>query len=359
MTNQTKTAILTILLLLMLVACVPPPPNRPTPPPSAAEVQQQPAPASDNSRPEPAPTQGNSAVTDISVEATDAGQNIVDQAVAPVAIESSSQPPAQDECPASHFLEVQADPANAAYPAPSLSVTCGDTTFTVRSNGIPNFEFTPVTPSDLAAQNYSWEIPLKPQAAAEPADIPLLGPVAIAVNGLPIYGPNEAQPTWGDPYLDQILDFCNGHTAQRGDYHFHTRPDCLFENLEGNPALVIAYALDGYPILAPYICENAACTSVKEVQSSWQHTQNIEAAWEAHEYVAGSGDLDRCNGTTRPDGSYVYFATDTFPYFLGCYHGLVNSNLSGAGSNGPVNVPPGGGRPDLATAGHFLRSDNP
>ena len=136
---------------------------------------------------------------------------------------------------------------------------------------------------------------------------------------------NEAAPQgWGDPYLDEILDFCNGHTAFRGEYHFHARPDCLFEDIEGNPALVVAYALDGYPILAPYACEDTACSLIKKVESSWQRTQNVQAAWEAHEYVAGSGDLDRCNGMILADGSYAYFATDTFPYFLGCYRGVVD-----------------------------------
>ena len=27
------------------------------------------------------------------------------------------------------------------------------------------------------------------------------------------------------------------------------------------------------------------------------------------------------NGRTRPTGEYVYHATDTFPYLLGCYRG--------------------------------------
>jgi hypothetical protein len=278
------------------------------------------------------------------------------------------------DCPATHFLEVQAHPANAAYPLPQVEVTCNGDTFTVRSNGIPNLAFSQVTPNDLASQSYVWTIPLNPSPAAQPSDLPLLGPVAVAINGLPIFGPNEAQPTWGDPYLDQILDYCNGHTAQHGMYHFHARPDCLFTNLENNPGLIIGYAFDGYPILAPYLCLDAGCTHLKEVQSSWQHTQAVAAAWEAHEYIEGSGDLDRCNGMTLADGSYAYFATDTFPYFLGCYYGVIGVNNgfggpqpgNGWGSGGPPagpgfgpppgngmgpGRPPGPGRgPDLATA---------
>ncbi|KAA3643032.1 MAG: YHYH protein [Chloroflexi bacterium] len=237
------------------------------------------------------------------------------------------------DCPDEHFIDVQADPNNSAYADPELNVYCTESTVVVESNGIPNFEFVSTTPNGLQAQNYTWEIPLEPVVAAQTSDIPLLGTIGFTVNGLPIFGPNEA-PThgYGDPYLDGLLDYCNGHTAQQGMYHYHARPDCLFEDMEGNPYLVIGYAFDGFPILAPYICDDAGCNTVSEVQSSWQRTNDVRNAWEAHEYVAGSGDLDQCNGTYLTDGSYAYFATDTFPYFLGCYTGEVSGNTGNGGA---------------------------
>jgi hypothetical protein len=265
------------------------------------------------------------------------------QEVAPLSAplsEPAAPPAAPGACPVDHFLQVQAHPANAAYPAPQLNVTCANDRIIIQSNGIPNFEFVQITPSGLAAQNYQWEIPLTPQIAADPAAIPLGGPVAIAVNGIPIFGPTEApQDDYGDPYLDGILDYCNGHTAQRGDYHFHARPDCLFETVDGQVGLVMGYAFDGYPILAPYLCQDESCASVAEVQSSWQRTQDVRNAWEAHQYVEGAGDLDRCNGKAFADGSYAYFATDTFPYFMGCYRGIANVPSPGAGGPLPGNNP--------------------
>lgn len=266
-------------------------------------------------------------------------------------------------CPTENFMDVASYQSKQGYPAPVLNVNCTSDTVVIQSNGIPNFEFVRITPNDLQEQNFQWEIPLYPEYNETTTEIPLLGPVAIAVNGLPIYGPNEAQPTFGDPYVDMILDYCNGHTDQRGAYHFHARPDCLFTDAEGNTSLVLAYALDGFPILAPYICEDTACTSVREVQSSWQKTSNVAAAWDANSYVAGSGDLDECNGMLGADGSYRYYATDTFPYFLGCYHGnAANNGFGGGGGQGqptnggqgqppqsggnpPQGAPPQGGRP--------------
>lgn len=257
------------------------------------------------------------------------------------------------ECPASDFLTVTAHPANSAYPAPYLNVTCTGNAVVIESNGIPNFEFVQLTPNQLQAQDYRWEIPLNPTVDETPEQIPLLGVVAIAVNGMPIYGPNEAANLgWGDPVLDEILDFCNGHTGGGGAYHFHARPECLFTDFEGNTSLVVAYALDGYPILAPFVCQDSACTAIAEVQSSWQRTSNAQAAWDAHEYVAGSGDLDRCNGMTLADGSYAYFATDTFPYFLACYHGVAGAAAGSEPGGGPGGGPggPPGPNVDATTA---------
>ena len=242
----------------------------------------------------------------------------------------------EDPCPARHFLEVQAHPANSNYPDPELNAFCEDDLLVVESNGIPSFEFRRVTPNELVEQDYRWEIPLEPQMRNEPADIPLLGPVAIIADGLPIFGPNEAETHgFGDPFLDQILDFCNGHTAQA--YHYHARPDCLWEGMENDPDLVLGFAFDGIPIMAPFACIDEDCSEIEKLESSWERTQDLRNAWDAHEYVEGSGDLDRCNGRVGPDGEYRYYATDSFPYLLGCYVAEPNSNRSGGGG--------GGGRP--------------
>ena len=51
---------------------------------------------------------------------------------------------------------------------------------------------------------------------------------------------------------------------------------------------------------------------------------------------------DQCNGRVQADGSYAYYATEDFPYFLGCFVGTA-TNVgvgNGGGASGP---PPGGG----------------
>lgn len=246
---------------------------------------------------------------------------------------------AQDtvDCPTDDFIDVQPDPANSAYANPELIVTCTEDMMIVESNGIPNFEFVRITPNEMQAQNHVWEIPLNPVMAEETSDIPLLGTVAFSVNGLPIYGPNEAPMNdYGDPYLDGLLDYCGGHIGGMNDYHLHTVPSCIFEDYDGSVGLVVGYSLDGYPILAPFLCTDESCTETIELTSSWERTSDVTNAWEAHEFIEGSGDLDQCNGMTMDDGSYAYFATDTFPYVLGCYVGEIEVNEQ-AGQGAPPN----------------------
>ena len=47
-----------------------------------------------------------------------------------------------------------------------------------------------------------------------------------------------------------------------------------------------------------------------------------------YEYVAGSGDLDECNGRVGvtpefPNGTYHYYITDTFPFIQRCVKGTL------------------------------------
>lgn len=263
---------------------------------------------------------------------------------------------------AANFPAVSADPANSAYPAPFVDAYCDGDSLVVESNGIPNYEFVPMTPNGLAAQDYVWEVPREPVYADTPADIPLLGVAGFAVNGLPIYGPNEAgfPDPYGDPVYNSIVDDCLGHTAQRGDYHYHALVvACVLDAYDAPPgeaSPVIGYALDGFPIYGPRGCLDADCNEVVEFQSGYEQVGDPSTyAWEAHEYVPSSDPtvLDECNGRIGPDGTYRYYATEAFPYILGCYHG-VTSGGTGADPTGggtAAGGEPTGGDP---TAGGAL-----
>ncbi len=235
-------------------------------------------------------------------------------------------------CPVNDFIDTsQWEGAGGQFPTPYLEVYCDDETIHVLSNGIPNFDFIQMTPNPLQEQDWHWEIPRYPLEAINHTSIPLLGTVAIAINGLPIFGPNEAAfpDPWGDPVYNDIVDFCLGHTAQEGVYHFHAMlMECLLLNASPfDPSPVLAYSLDGYPIYGPMGCSDTQCSELIEYESSYVQVGNPETyAWDAFEYVEHEGEqyLDECNGHYGPNGDYHYHATSTFPYVLGCYHGTPN-----------------------------------
>ncbi len=236
---------------------------------------------------------------------------------------------AAGDCPTSNFPEVSADPANGAYPDPSVQVSCNSKYLKVRSNGIPNYEFVQTTPNELQAQDHTFKVPLYPALVGETTEIPLLDTVAFAVNGIPIFGPNEGPlpDPFGDPVFNGLLDDCLGHTAERGDYHYHAMlVTCPIEGIIGrtDASPVIGYANDGFPIYGPFGCSDADCSKVIEYQSAWQQIGDPSTfAWDAYEYAERKQDkyLDQCNGHEGPQGDYHYHATEDFPYLLGCYSG--------------------------------------
>ena len=242
---------------------------------------------------------------------------------------------------ASHFVDVSTYSHNGRYANPELSVSCTDDEIQIRGNGIINYEYVQITPTDMVARRYNWRIPRKPRVAREKRQVPLLGPIGVAINGIPFFSGNESpQHNWGDPYPLGILDYCGGHTA-RGMYHYHTRPNCLLLDKNGSVGQVVGYAFDGYPIVSPWICVNESCRVKTKMRSSYKYvgTEINQNAWEANIYEAGYGDLDRCNGLQLPGGGYAYFATERFPYTLACYHGEAqfagNRRGGGAVAGGP------------------------
>lgn len=235
-------------------------------------------------------------------------------------------------CDETAALFVAGPSVNPDLADPESSAVCVDDTVIVNSNGIPDYTYIQTSPGDPQAQDYEWTIPATPVDAGETTAVALLGPIAVALNGVPIYGATEG--TGGDVLsLEGALSECGSHNGPTG-FHIHLvdtseLTDCLFtpEEVAAEPQLV-GYAFDGYPIY----------TGNDQYTSSWQLTDESLFAsdtWAAHSYVEGSGDLDECNGRTDADGNYAYYTTDTFPYTLGCYTGLVDEAVAAGAQGGP------------------------
>ncbi len=227
--------------------------------------------------------------------------------------------------------------ANPDLADPSLVAACDGDDVVVQTNSMPDYLYIEASPGDPEASDLTFRIPLVPVVASTPGDIPALGPSAVAINGVAIYGPTEA--TGGDVLsLVGALSACGSHNGPTG-FHMHlflwaAGVDCLYdaELVESNSAGQVGWSLDGYPIMSGFTCVDAACSSVRQLVSSWQLTDDSLFAsdtWNAHSYVEGSGDLDQCNGRVDADGQYRYYTTPTFPYFMGCYRGEVAADAGG------------------------------
>ena len=141
-------------------------------------------------------------------------------------------------------------------------------------------------------------------------------------------------------------DANNAHVQPGGTYHYHGMPEGLIKVLEkgksGTAMTLIGWAADGFPVYARY--GHTTATDASSALTAMKGSYQLKATPDAnrpsttvyamgtfqqdYQYVAGSGDLDECNGRTDvtpefPNGTYHYYATDTYPYLPRCVKGAV------------------------------------
>lgn len=141
--------------------------------------------------------------------------------------------------------------------------------------------------------NNAWRIPLQPVPAKEPVSIRgkfLRGAVALAVNGIPIFNPQNNRGEISQEIGE--LDQWGGHCGRADDYHYHATPFHL-ESIVGK-GKPVAYALDGYPIYGLTEPDGSAPTK-----------------------------LDALNGHETPGLGYHYHGSNKYPYVNGGFHGEV------------------------------------
>lgn len=184
------------------------------------------------------------------------------------------------------------------------------------------------------------------------------GSVGVALNGVQIrpgtadwYDPNSHRghsrnrsSGWNLEGLGAAeklgMDHNNAHVDQRGLYHYHGVSGAL--KRQGNGSL-IGYAADGFEI--HYLGKKRTSSyKLKQGQRPSGPGGRYDGTYvEDWHYVAGSGDLDRCNGGILK-GKFVYFATDSYPFFPRCLWGTASRDfLHGrAAGRGQSDQPPQG-----------------
>ena len=151
--------------------------------------------------------------------------------------------------------------------------------------GITSWQQQVPLPHNFTGKN-RFKIPLTPKLIkGEPQELTLKGPIAIAVNGIPIF--HALTQSGNDAYASGELDKWGGHCGRADDYHYHIAPSHLEPQVgEGKP---VAFGMDGYPI---YLANPKA-----------------------------DKPLDECHGYFDDKGNYRYVGSLKPPYTMAYFRG--------------------------------------
>ncbi len=255
----------------------------------------------------------------------------------------------------------------------NVAISVRDGRCVITANGIPDHAFNDGSQSfrhDVAAQTYELSFPLQPTRASTPTALSLRTNNGVLLNGAKIdmlaaacfgvgdekVGCNDPNQPWRFDPVHQAngfrMDQHFAHTQPDGSYHYHGVGDLPTESL------VIGFAADGFPIRSPFV---EAAGGLRQVQSSYRLKAGprVDAGGGAPfpggrydgtfrddwEYVSGLGDLDACNGADFGEG-YAYYATESFPYYVGCFVGTTDRSFDkqGGGQTPGNEVRPPGER---------------
>ena len=161
------------------------------------------------------------------------------------------------------------------------------------------------SPGVIEPRRMVFRIPLEPQLIDGPPQRTPMGPMGVALNGVPFFSELAGG---GRPLTHEAVSFdqYNGHPSPDGMYHYHVEPYALTK-LYGRDAL-LGNLLDGHPVYGPL--ENGR--------------------------IVANTDLDECPGhrhATRdyPAGVYHYHTTQEAPYIAGVgFRGRFQRGFRGA-----------------------------
>ncbi|GAB2816154.1 YHYH protein [Ferruginibacter profundus] len=212
------------------------------------------------------------------------------------------------------------------YPVPAVyskiygasSITSDGTFITIKTNGLPDYKSVYYPPTDpmyeafsgttfggntfvknpntIAAQNYTFKIPLNPVMATTHVATPL-GAMGVAINGIPLYNQYAAP---NQPLTTEVISFDKywGHPTATSRYHYHVEPLYL-TTVKATKSSLLGFLLDGFPVYGPE--ENGAAV-----------TNAMLDAYHGHTHATAD----------FPNGTYHYHINNTDPYINGSgYYG--------------------------------------
>ncbi len=166
-------------------------------------------------------------------------------------------------------------------------------------------------------------LPKNPKASAQPTLLrqarfsPRSG-VGIGTDGVRFFPPEPVNRITAFQNIAPLDPF-GGHTGFGHEYHYHRAPASMSDDQSGK---VVGWALDGFPIRGP------------------------------HEANGGKpANLDTINGHDHDGLGYHYHAGDTWPYFVGGFHGPLGTAALGDVEVCDATLQSGGGPPGRGGGG--------
>ena len=244
--------------------------------------------------------------------------------------------------------------------------SCSTTLRSLSGNGIPDH---PVTTGNFAtpigAQSLAISMPVAPSIIVTAGTKLTKQAVGYVLNGVKLDPETDGSCTatatstangagcvaigGRDPWVLEAIggafafgtDESNAHVQPNGQYHYHGLPEAYITKANKGVAMtLVGFAVDGFPMYARYgfATATSASSAVRVMTSSWQKKTVPDAGRPStsifpmgtftsdYQYVAGSGDLDECNGRTGvtpefPGGTYHYYITEAFPFIQRCVKG--------------------------------------
>jgi len=205
----------------------------------------------------------------------------------------------------------------------------------IKSNGLPDHDITIANPNDGCEIPWQIEMPLVPTYVSATIEPPTLGIVAMAINGVPIYGASEGDAGNAvEPAADASVTDAQhwyGHAAQNGDWHYHA-PEA--GNPDHTPAVEstqIGYALDGFKIFGPLSDSDAANLDIcngRNNLNTGEYQYHVKSKDQIDE------NLEYCPDASNDNNS-------NWNYILGCYHGDMSESLTTSWSGDIEDLPYG------------------
>ena len=253
---------------------------------------------------------------------------------------------------------------------PEVHTRVLDTVIEYTTNGIPAHATGQFpnqgNPNTIAPVTQTWRIPRNPVKTDTPTEMATFG---ITLDGIKLerdtaesyrnqrqwsyeaLTPGMARRLSGNARFEWLGTDCNNaHVQPTGIYHYHGVPHGLVNELAseagGQDMILVGYAADGFPFyvaLGPDAPKGSweLRQGTRESAPGGAYDGTFREDWQ---FVAGSGDLDQCNGRFGvtpefPEGIYHYYLTEDYPYIPRCVWGTPDSSFRRRRAGGP---PPGG-----------------